>query len=397
MMGLNKDIKMNSFIYSFSFILLLFCQHLFFQIIFLSISNAEDVIEVRDIEYSSSLEKSQIIIHLSGRAKFTVGKLTSPDRLFFDIKTAKLKSSNMRRNLLDSSIKSIRASQFNTETVRIVFDMNIPDYEYKIIDNIGSNLIIEIYPNGLNEEQKNDFSINKFLKKIIVLDPGHGGHDPGAIGPRGLYEKHIVLDIAQKVKDIISKNYPNYEVIMTRNDDVFIPLSERTAIANRVNADLFVSIHTNSSPNNYARGIETYVLNWTDDEESMRVAARENAISLVQMKKALSDIGLILASLEREIKRDESIKLAKHIQNSLEKIHSINAQHNRGVKQALFYVLVGAKMPSVLVEVGFISNLEEERLLSEESFRENIAKAIVSGINNYFVSTNFGPQNIVRH
>lgn len=118
-----------------------------------------------------------------------------------------------------------------------------------------------------------------FLKKRIVIDAGHGGHDPGAVGPNKLYEKDVVLDIALKLRELLQKN-ANYEVFLTRDKDVFIPLEQRTAIANSKNADLFVSIHANASSNRSAKGIETYMLNWTNSEESMKVAARENAISL---------------------------------------------------------------------------------------------------------------------
>lgn len=383
-----------------SFLCLFFMSFLFclFQLIFFSISDAKHLIDVRGVEYFSFKEKSQIIIYMSDKADFSIGKLSNPDRLFFDIRTAKLKTTKLKEDAPDGLIKSIRMSQFNADTVRIVFDMNVSDYSYKVLDDKDTKLTIEIYSNNTKIEQKNDRSVQDYLKKVIVLDPGHGGHDPGAVGPTGLYEKDVVLDIARKVKDIILKNYPNYEVIMTRNEDVFIPLNERTAIANKVNADLFLSIHANADFKRFARGIETFILNWTDDEESMRVAARENAISLAQMKRAQSELGLILASLEREAKRDESIKLASYIQSSfLEKIPFFDTQHNRGVKQALFYVLVGAKMPSALVEVGFISNPDDERLLYEESYRERLAQAIALGINKYFVSTPVVPQKIVRH
>ncbi|MCX7943621.1 MAG: N-acetylmuramoyl-L-alanine amidase, partial [Deltaproteobacteria bacterium] len=216
-------------------------------------------------------------------------------------------------------------------------------------------------------------------------DPGHGGHDPGAVGYNGLYEKDVVLDIALKVRDIMHREHQNYEIILTRDADFFIPLHKRAEIANRANADMFISIHTNASYNRMAYGVETYILNWTDDEEAMRVAARENAISLKEMKRLRDELSIILASLESEIKRDESIKAAGFIHRSLvSEIPFEYPEFDRGVKQALFYVLVGAKMPSVLLEIGFISNPYEEKMLRNERFRLDIAKSIVSGILNYF-------------
>lgn len=177
------------------------------------------------------------------------------------------------------------------------------------------------------------------------------------------------------------------EVFLTREKDVFLPLEERTAIANKKNADLFVSIHANASTRRQAKGIETYLLNWTDDEEAMKVAARENAITLKKMKamqKQMDVVKVITDDLFRQIKRDESIKLAHNIQRSM--VSALNNCNDLGVKQALFYVLFGAKMPSVLVEVSFISNPEEEILLSNESGRIQIAKAIADGIRTYFSS-----------
>jgi len=227
-------------------------------------------------------------------------------------------------------------------------------------------------------------------KRRIVIDAGHGGHDPGAVGPRKLYEKDVVLDIALKVRKILMAD-PLNEVLLTRDKDVFIPLEERTSIANRKNADLFVSIHANASQNRQARGIETYLLNWTDDEEANKVAARENKISLKQMKamnKQADTVEMILSDLNRENKRDESIKLANYIQRSM--ISNLDNDYknisDHGVKQALFYVLFGAKMPSVLVEVSFISNPEEENRLSQDSYRQDIAKSIAAGLNTYVSS-----------
>ena len=184
---------------------------------------------------------------------------------------------------------------------------------------------------------------------------------------------------------------PLNDVFLTRDTDVFIPLVERTAFANRKNADLFVSIHANASPRKIAKGIETYLLNWTDDEEANKVAARENKISLKKMRalnRQFDVLDVIKTDLMRENKRDESVKLANYVQRSMvSNLESCN-QHiaDLGVKQALFYVLFGANMPSVLVEISFISNPDEEKLLSKESYRTEIAGSIVDGINNYFKS-----------
>jgi len=311
-------------------------------------------------------------------------------------------------------LKGIRAGQFDAATARIVFDLETADYDFKVFSlEDPARLVVDIFPKGSgdnkadvkteakseNERQtaENKPKENFFAQRRIVVDAGHGGHDPGAVGPRGLYEKDVVLDIALKVRDIMKREYPSYEVILTRDKDVFIPLDERAAIANKGNADLFVSIHANASTNRNARGMETYLLNYTDDEEAMKVAARENAISLKKMKQVQNELNVILASLERESKRDESVKVAGYIQNSL--ASSIQPQYPKvmdlGVKQALFYVLVGAKMPSALVEVSFISNPEEEKLLDDEAYREKLASSVVSGIHSYFSAA--PPQKVINY
>jgi N-acetylmuramoyl-L-alanine amidase len=203
--------------------------------------------------------------------------------------------------------------------------------------------------------------------------------------------------VALKLKQAAERLYPNYEIILTRNRDIFIPLEKRAAIANKHSADLFVSIHANASSNRKARGIETYLLNWTNDEEAIRVAARENKISIKKMKQVQGELDFITSSLRRENKRDESIRLAGYIQNSLvAKVSNAHESvHDLGVKQALFYVLVGAEMPSALAEISFISNHAEEKLLSSPKYRSVLADSILEGINSYFSSAPV--QKIVRN
>ncbi|MBF0516539.1 MAG: N-acetylmuramoyl-L-alanine amidase [Nitrospirae bacterium] len=224
-------------------------------------------------------------------------------------------------------------------------------------------------------------------KKTIVIDPGHGGHDPGAMSKSGLKEKDVVLDISLQLARILREKY-YFDVHMTRSDDTFISLDERTAIANGKRADLFVSIHANANNSSSLNGIETYFLNFSNSDEAMRVAARENAISMKQMKEVQSDLGLILASLARESKRDESLHLSHYIQKSL--ISKVGKRHrgvtDHGVKQALFYVLVGASMPAALVEVSYITNPTEEKLLNTDEYKELLAQSIAAGINKYVTS-----------
>ena len=343
-------------------------------------SVAEDKVDITDISYWSYADYTRVVITLSDSAEFTKGRLSNPDRLYFDIKNSRI-SKEIRTVLPvgNGMLKSVRAGQFNESTVRVVLDFEKIN-NYKIILEDPTKVIIDIYGDTVVSS-----------KKRIVIDPGHGGHDPGAMGPNKLCEKDVVLDVALKLKKILSED-PNFEVYLTRDRDVFLKLEERTAIANSKNADLFVSIHANASPRKDAKGIETYFLNWTDDMGSMKVAARENQISLKKMrsmKKEMDVLDIELADLKRDHKRDESNKLANYIQMTMTGEMNRNYSHitDLKVKWAMFYVLFGAQMPSVLVEVSFISNPLEEKLLSKNSYREDLARSIASGIKRYMLSS----------
>ncbi len=213
----------------------------------------------------------------------------------------------------------------------------------------------------------------------IVLDPGHGGHDPGVNGS-GINESDLVLDVALKLKKLL-QNTPGIEVVMTRETDVFIPLEQRTAIANREGADLFLSIHANASRNTKARGVETYFLNFAANPEAEAVAARENSTSGQTMHR-LPDIVRAIA-LNNKI--DESRDFAAMVQKSMVKeLSSRNRElQDRGVKQAPFVVLIGAGMPSVLAEISFVSNRQEGALLKTAAYRQQIADALFDAVQKY--------------
>jgi N-acetylmuramoyl-L-alanine amidase len=220
----------------------------------------------------------------------------------------------------------------------------------------------------------------------IVIDPGHGGHDTGTIGPHGLMEKDLCLDVALRLGHEIEEKLPGAEVIYTRKDDTFVPLEERTAIANEAKADLFVSVHANSSHDAAARGIETYYLNFATSEESMAVAARENALA----QSSLHDLQDIIKKIARNEKVEESKELASDIQDSLTHRLQLVSQdeRNRGVKKAPFVVLIGANMPSVLSEISFISNPSDEKLLRKTDQRQRVADGLYRGIASYLDSLN---------
>jgi N-acetylmuramoyl-L-alanine amidase len=214
----------------------------------------------------------------------------------------------------------------------------------------------------------------------IVIDPGHGGHDTGTIGPNGLEEKDLVLDVSRRLGKLLETRL-GAEVIYTRKDDTFIPLETRTAIANEEAADLFVSVHANSSHDPDARGVETYYLNFTSSPEALEVAARENAVS----EKSIHELQDLVKKIALREKIEESQEFASDVQRSL---HSGLAAKNpgmrdRGVKKAPFIVLIGANMPSILAEISFVSNPGDEHRLGTSDYRQKIAESLYRGIAKY--------------
>ena len=220
--------------------------------------------------------------------------------------------------------------------------------------------------------------------RTIVIDPGHGGHDPGAVGPSGLREKDVNLRIAKRLRERLieeGKSFGIENVYLTRSSDRFIPLEERTAIARKRKADIFISIHCNGARRKKAHGIETYILGFTDDQTSLQLAARENATTT----KGLNELGSTLKQYILSAKKEESQQVAGYVQKSIIQSVSVKYKHvnNKGVKKAPFVVLIGADVPSLLVEASFITNPREEKRLKSEAYIERIVNGIILGIKKY--------------
>jgi N-acetylmuramoyl-L-alanine amidase len=214
----------------------------------------------------------------------------------------------------------------------------------------------------------------------IVIDAGHGGHDYGTIGPNGVLEKDVVLDVALRLARLVQAKM-GAEVVLTRSDDTFIPLRQRTAIANEHKADLFLSIHANSSPSSGVAGTETFFLNFTNSPGALDVAARENAGS----DKNIGELKDLIQSITLNDKIAESETFAQQIQNSIyaQAAKSNSVAKNRGVKRAPFVVLIGASMPSVLAEIGFLSNSRDEANLAKPEYRQKLAESLLKGLTQY--------------
>ena len=211
------------------------------------------------------------------------------------------------------------------------------------------------------------------------MDAGHGGHDPGAIGPTRVREKDVTLAIARKLAHKLRE--AGFEVVLTRNDDRFLALEERTALANAARGDLFVSVHANAHPRRIRAGVETYFLNVTDDRYAARLAARENGVDL----SVAGDLARILTDLDAKASAGESMRLARLVQRDV--CGGVRARvgdvRDLGVKSALFYVLLGARMPAVLVETGFISNRAEERRLASARYQDEVAAGIARAVRTF--------------
>jgi N-acetylmuramoyl-L-alanine amidase len=365
--------------------------------------------QVTGLRFLSWNGYTRIMVDLSREAQYQVRRLEEdpargmPPRIYIDILGARLALASKEPIAVDDGLlRQVRLGQYSGDTVRVVLDMNslrdhkafmladpyrlvIDVYGAKALDRAAAKqLPLTSASNGRQAVSKvsnptNPSPVRSGLRKI-VLDPGHGGKDPGAIGPGGIAEKDLVLAIAKKLADKL-KNEMGIQVVLTRKDDRFVPLEDRTARANSEDADLFISLHMNASPNVEAKGIETYYLDNTTDEAAIRLAARENATS----RKNISDLQFILSDMTQNMKLEDSITLANRVQNSLVSgMTKVMADvKDLGVKKALFYVLVGARMPSVLVEMFFITNRGEGRAMSQGSYQDAMVEALFEGIQRF--------------
>jgi len=261
-----------------------------------------------------------------------------------------------------------------------------------IVNNLSNNISISRSANGISLSSLPDTNVKavkvdirnekeKWQFKTIIIDAGHGGKDPGAVGYRGTKEKDIALDVAKRLEKKLSKNM-KVKIVMTRDEDIFLRLSERTKIANENNGSLFISIHTNAAEDRRASGFETFLIGQNKNEAAVRVAARENAVLELEGStgKKLTDEDLIKATIAQSAFASKSELFASLVQKEIKK--RVQSK-DRGVKQAGFYVLMGASMPNVLVELGFISNPSEEKKLRSPQYRDQLATAIYRAVEQY--------------
>jgi N-acetylmuramoyl-L-alanine amidase len=374
---------------------------------------------VTGLRYWSTPDYTRVVIDLEKEVEFTIGKVDSPDRIYFDLKNTRLASMLRGKSydVQDGFLRQVRLGQYQPDETRIVLDVqSVSDYSAFLLPN-PARLVVDIRGNASAakapdakatsaasktpvpvEEQpvaevpveahqarptKNgDRSLVRALGlKIgrIVVDAGHGGHDTGTIADNGLREKDLVLDVSRRLGKLLEEDL-GAEVIYTREDDTFVPLETRTAIANEKQADLFISVHANSSPVRSTRGVETYYLNFTSSADALEVAARENAVS----SKSIHELQDLVQKIALKDKIEESREFALEVQRSLHKgLFGSSPVRDRGVRQAPFIVLIGANMPSILAEISFVSNPTDARKLKSPAYRQKIAESLYKGISRY--------------
>jgi N-acetylmuramoyl-L-alanine amidase len=448
-------------------------------------SGSEGVPRIRRISASADADATRVTIDLEDTVQYSSARIANPDRIFFDLHSARLTPEVARGNVqvIGSLLTAVRVAQNQAGVVRVVLDVNgVKDYAASLVSN-PAQLVISLYstaqkgavvrtarakpakppagPGDVTEDTRavsdnsgNVTSVSERNSGVdpsvspsnamtrsaaagaknsrgrqlssssknseantkpdliqpssapqptrdgqstltralglkigrIVIDAGHGGHDTGTIGPTGLMEKDLCLDVALRLGKIIQQRLPGADIVYTRSDDTFIPLEERTNIANQAKADLFISIHANSSQDHAARGVETYYLNLKGSAEAMEVAARENASS----DQGVHELEDLVKKIARNEKIDESKEFAEDIQDSLAKrvLKVGKTVKNRGVRKAPFVVLIGADMPSILTEISFLSNPADEQLLKKPEYRQRVAEGLYQGVASYLESLN---------
>jgi len=359
------------------FIFLLFCQ----------VSLAQNIL--KDIRISSSNDDSRIVIDLHEKSSSNIFSLENPDRLVIDLKNTKLKKGFKLSTYPRESIRNIRFSEGNGSQLRLVIDLsstfkysyfNLPKgalYDHRLVVDLKSN-----------DSPINNNSVQHSVaerKVVVVIDPGHGGKDPGAIGPSKIYESNVVLAISLRLAEYINRT-TDMKAVLTRDDDTFIVLRDRMKMGRESKADLFLSIHADALDNPRVKGASVYTLSLkgASDEAARVFAERENAYSSIS-EVAISNMDKDAVSLLTDLSQNFSMKASKEaagiILNELSKVGSIR---KKKVQEAGFAVLKSPDVPSVLIETTYISNPNEEARLNSRSYQDKLARAIFEGTRQYF-------------
>ena len=360
---------------------------------------------VRKVRIGRQTEsRTRVVMDLAGAGRYSVYTLYNPYRVVIDFMRLPIAPSALIAATTTPTVPVISQTSAKPDVAAPVLaatpqpppskDANTPILRGPIDDPdpvpVETAAAAPSPPTPPSVNRSGSFSLSRQLGlrvSRVVIDPGHGGHDPGA-KTKGLTEADLVLDVALRLEQLLSKQ-DGFDVVLTRRVDTFVPLEERTAIANREGADLFLSIHANASTNSSARGIETYFLNLTTNPDAEMVAARENAASSRSMNQLPDIVKAIALNNKIQESRDFASMIQSSLHSQLQK--SDSSVRNLGVKQAPFMVLLGATMPSVLAEISFITNRQDAAMLKTEKYRQRIAEALYAGVLRYQQSLKTGP------
>ena len=361
----------------------------------------QPTVVLRDLTFVSGANETRVVLKVDGSIKYSKKRLRNPDRVYFDFQNAQW-DDHIPDNISveDGRVEQLRMTDTKGSPTRLVLDLD-EQAKQKVAVRVSGNQLIIVVPQHKNKfvavkakslKKKPSIRVAKSSTRtkaqanqktpVVVLDAGHGGKDYGALGAHDLFEKEINLRISKRVQKILLNRY-HYKVIMTRKDDTFIELKDRGKIANTHDADLFVSIHANAAKRKSAKGIETYYLGSGSNEQARETAERENG----DLVHSVADDAVqeILASLISTTKINDSSRLAAIVQKRLHKTMSkkFSGIQNLGVKEGPFFVLHDTNMPSILVEVGFVTNGREGRHLKNKIYQKWLAESIARGIHEY--------------
>ncbi len=368
---------------------------------------------IERIRYTSGRDYTRVVIDVDGRAGYQAAFLrpeparNRPSRFYLDLDGVRVAPGISETAIGDARVRTVRVGQYTRHTARVVMDLASPvtpkvfslDSPPRIVIDLSdkkkavvpaapsapTRTVAVASPRRLSPIARPSAPLLRTY--VIAIDPGHGGRDPGARGLKGESEKAIVSDISRRVSEKLRRGM-RAEVVLTRRTDNYVSLAERKNLANRKNADIFVSIHANASRNRKAHGIETYYLKNTNDRATLRLARLENGVDSLLKGSDVSrdaDLSYILSDMVQGYKESDSILLARHIQKELVRHVSTRYKMVRdlGAKQGPFYVLDGTYMPSVLVETAFLTHPEEGGRIRSEAYREALAEGIYRGIKRY--------------
>jgi N-acetylmuramoyl-L-alanine amidase len=372
--------------------------------------SGQSTVEVFNLRSYTHPTHTRVVVDIGKLREFSSAELKDPERIYIDVYQARLNPILHGKSFVAQCdyIKEVRIAQKNTTTVRMVVELDMTKVErYQVFPLFDPfRVVLDIYPKDAPpppktpespaekpahppEPTKAGYSMARQLGlgiRRVVLDPGHGGQDPGAIGRKGQKEKDVVLAVASELKNLLVAD--GLEVFMTRESDIYVPLENRTVIANQQKADLFVSIHANANRNRKKKGVQTFYLNFSPDPQVNEIAALENATSTKTIGAMQDTLKKIVQNSKILESRDLAQKIHENLVKSLSRHYS--GVDSLGVRGGPFWVLIGGEMPSVLVEISHLSHAQEEERLKSTAYQKQVALGIYEGIQEYMRSLGKG-------